>query len=355
MARFHSFVRIVARSPLLPWSAVVLVAILLGAVAVAGLDPSSVRPPAAAITTLTRITVAAALPPSPADPSVVRKPLEATAPSIATQPEPEPAPDPAGEEPAPPARDKQAPPATAGPRVAILLLGLGLDPALARAADDLPEAVALAWSVYADDPQPAQAAIRRRGREIWLELPVAHVDPARFDFGPLALSPRAPDGRNLERLTDALAGRDGLAGVVAESGAFALDPGRFGPPAAALKEQGLPLLLHGGFAGALAGEAASSAAVADGSMGVTTLPGTIDRFLDDLALRAIRDGQAIGVLRAHPLTIVRLGRWAEGTAGRGLTLVPPSMLLRPVPKEVAGTEADLHPAGHGRMVQRHGD
>lgn len=212
-------------------------------------------------------------------------------------------------------------------RVAVLLLGVGLDPVLTRTAMELSSPVAMGWSVYADDTQHDRAMMRGRGHEIWLELPVSRGDPSRFDAGPLALTPARSDAHNLQRLDAALARLPGLDGVVAEPGAFAASPQRLRPLSDLLAGRGLPLLLHGDFTRMVVAEPGIAAGRADRSMGVTTLAGAIDQVLDELALQAGRHGAALAVMRAHPLSIARLLRWQASLAGRGLTLVPPSLLL----------------------------
>jgi polysaccharide deacetylase 2 family uncharacterized protein YibQ len=322
LARFHRIFRVVARSTALPWSGVVLAVAVLGWIIVAGLDPDGVPLPVV-VGPLTRIDVAAAPPPPP--------PHESALVPAAVVPETTDGPD--RDEPAEETRAPQ------GSRVAILLTGMGLDPALVRAASELPKAVGFAWSVYADDPLEGQASVRRQGREVWLELPVSRGDPQRYDLGPLALSPARSDGQNLERLVAALERGQDLAGVVAEPGAFAPSPVRFEPVAGMLASHALPLLLHGEFARSMVEQASWSGTAANGSIGMTTRAELLDRFLDDLATRAEMDGAAIGVLRVHPLTVARTARWQERLAEWGLTLVPPSMLLHLPPTRAATANA----------------
>jgi polysaccharide deacetylase 2 family uncharacterized protein YibQ len=334
LARFHQIFLAICRAPALPWSAVVLVVMAMASVTVAGLGIEDQAPPAPFVGSLMQVPIAASLPPPPDH--AMPAPAEDHAAVV-------------GQEPATPEAA-----GTQVPGIALLLTGFGLDPVLTRAASELPRTVAFAWSVYADDPLPGQAAVQRQGREVWLELPVSRGDPARFDQGPLALSPARSDERNLERLTTILSRGSGLSGVVAEPGAFAPSPVRFRPLALVLQQRRLPLLLHGDFAATMAGQAGWGGAGANGSMGPATRADTIDRFLDQLASRANEDGRAIGVMRAHPLTIARILRWQHGIAAQGLTLVPPSTLLHaPLDPMVAVKTGPLAkgwaggPDGHG--------
>ncbi|WP_222182608.1 divergent polysaccharide deacetylase family protein [Geminicoccus harenae] len=291
----QSFRRL-CRFPLLPWA---LVGLLLAALAWAGgaavlAAPVGDAPAAVEVAILRMPATAAILPMGPPD----------AAPAAARPAEPN------------------------GARVAVILAGAGLDPALARAALDLPAPVALAWSAYADQPPPFQAELRRRGHEIWLDLPVSQGDPARFDAGPLAISPTRSDADNLDRLAGARHQVPAPAGVLLEPGAFGARPQRLLPVLAALEEHRLPVVLHGEFATLLAREASAEVGLAQGSLRVTSLPARVDEFLHMLGAAASADGRALGVLPSHPLAIERLARWLRGLPAEGLTLVAPSSLLR---------------------------
>ncbi|WP_159716595.1 divergent polysaccharide deacetylase family protein [Geminicoccus flavidas] len=229
-----------------------------------------------------------------------------------------------------------------GARVAVILAGAGLDPALARAALDLPAPVALAWSTYADQPPLFQAELRRRGHEIWLDLPVSQGDPARFDAGSLAISPTRSDADNLGRLAAARHQVPAPAGVLLEPGAFGARPQRLLPVLAALGEHRLPVVLHGEFATLLAREVPAEVELAAGSLRVTSLPARVDEFLQMLGAAATADGRALGVLPSHPLAIERLARWLRGMSAEGLTLVAPSSLLR--------SQVGVVPAEEGRAA-----
>ena len=326
MARFRRIFATIGRSAALPWSGVASIVAVLGWVIALGLDPDSVRPSPAVVGPLMQTEVAAALPP-PASEVVPHPSVDALSAS------PPPVLDGHQDQPVPEVQPPQA------PRVAILLTGMGLDPALVQAASALPKAVGFAWSVYADDPLAGQASVRRQGRDVWLEVPVSRGDPQRYDQGPLALSPARSDETNLQRLAAALDRGQDLAGVVAEPGAFAPSPARFEPLAQLLAARALPLLLHGTFARTMVEQAGWTGAAASGSIGMTTRSQLLDQFLDDLAVQAERDGAAIGVLRVHPLTIARVARWQARLAERDLTLVPPSMLLHGAPAAEATAEA----------------
>jgi polysaccharide deacetylase 2 family uncharacterized protein YibQ len=311
--------------PVPPWTGVVLLLAVLAWLAVDGLKPGLAgRAPAGSVDAV---------------PALVRTPEPVAAVAAAL-------PDPA-------TTAATGPPATPRGQVGLVLAGLGLDPALSRAASDLPAAIALAWSPYGGDPRADPADLRRRGREIWLDLPVSRGDPGRFDAGPLALSPARADDRNLQRLDMALAAVADPVGVVAQPGAYAAAPRRMRPLAAALARLRLPLLLHGDFARMVAAEAGGGAWAVEATMPVSTLASAIDRFLQELAARAERSGSALGVMVAHPLIIERLSRWSWELAERGLTLVPPSMLLRAADgRAVAAMRAT--PANGGVASRRDG-
>ncbi|WP_027136171.1 divergent polysaccharide deacetylase family protein [Geminicoccus roseus] len=313
------------RRPAVPWLAVVLV--LTGMVMLAAIARS--QPPVlpSGPTILVEIERSQVLP--PADPPVAKVPPgQHGSRAVADAP-------------------------GSGPRIAIILTGLGLDPVLARAALDLPDAVAVAWSPYSDDPLADQAPMRRAGHEIWLDLPISRGDPARFDAGPLALSPAKSDDQNLRRLRMALETVTDPAGVVMEPGAFAASPDRLGPVSAGLGELGLPLVLHGNFVRVVADAEQVAAVAADGWLEIHTVASVIDAFLEERARQARREGDVLLVVRSHPLSLDRLGRWLAKLPGEGLTLVAPSVLLR-APPDGRSLRAGIHPDKGGVARDRHG-
>jgi polysaccharide deacetylase 2 family uncharacterized protein YibQ len=208
------------------------------------------------------------------------------------------------------------------PKVALVLIGLGLERELRDAALTLPAPIGLQFSPYAPDLAALVARARGAGHEVLLELPwEAAGDPARdavLDAGidePLqrldwalaqasgyfALAGRAPGSAGSDQtkaVLDALA-RRGLALIE-------LGDDRLAPAAAAA---GLPY--------------ASARRTIDESPSVPT----IDRALAELEAEAVAAGSALGVARSHPASLDRLRRWAATLEAKGLVLAPVSAVL----------------------------
>ncbi len=208
-----------------------------------------------------------------------------------------------------------------GPRIALVVRGLGLARRPTVAAMGLVPDVALAFSPYA----PAVAAwlreARRLGHEVLLELPLANgrsgVDP-----GPLALVPG--DELALQRL---LARGPGIFALLLDPPEVAR-PG-LEQPVAALSRAGLGLIASRP-APALAPLArrhrvpyGAAAVVLDAEAD----PMAVDFALGRLEAVAEREGGAIGITGPLPLVFERLAQWLPGLAPRGFLLVPPSQIL----------------------------
>jgi polysaccharide deacetylase 2 family uncharacterized protein YibQ len=226
---------------------------------------------------------------------------------------------------------RQEPAAPGGsPRVAILLVELGLSRAAAEQAVSLPPAIAFAISPYAHDGAGWQVWTRSQGREAILTLPVMPAAASLDDAGPDALSPGGgalQAGLPLSRL---LARGRGYPAVALPAGAFAAAPARFEPLAAALAARGLGLIELGDRALAPVAARAGLAYLAaagpiDGDGGG---PG-IERALAAIESQALAQGRAIGYGRAIPITIERLAAWANSLPRKGIRLVGPGDLLQP--------------------------
>ncbi len=230
------------------------------------------------------------------------------------------------------------------PRVALVLAGVGLDPAASLAAiRALPAPVSLAVSPYATDLDPVLAAVRATGHEYLMSLP---LEPARYplnDPGPHALLSSQTPAQNQAALDWALSRAQGYVGVTGALGLtngerFAADAEDMHPVLRQLARRGLLYL--------------------DPRPGAARLPFVwgravdvvIDHPADPAAAEAAlprRDrlarahGSALGLVEAvRPDTITLLAAWAHGLAGRGLVLTPASALaLAPPAPAAPGTAA----------------
>jgi polysaccharide deacetylase 2 family uncharacterized protein YibQ len=263
------------------------------------------------------------LPPPPAPPSAVAREEPARLTALAA-PEPSNRDEQAG-------RDEQARPAPldpcSTPCVAVAVTGLGLASETTARALALPPPVALSFSPYAADLANWAAKVAAAGHPRLLDLP---LQPARYpedDAGPLTLLTDAPLAALDELMTALLADAEGSLGVLAAAGAFAAEPKRFGPIAAALKARKLALFeLAPAKLGEVAAKTPLTYATALAPAGEGGLA-AIERALGTAEAEALRYGRAMVAVPPLPAALDRVAAWIPTLAGKGLTLVPPSAIL----------------------------
>jgi uncharacterized protein len=230
--------------------------------------------------------------------------------------------------PLPPARGAAAAPTPSGPRIAIIVTGLGLsDLATREALRDLPAAVTFSFLPYAGDVPRRLAAARERGHQTMLDLPLEMLDLAG------AAPPGEGPSPNLERLRWIIDRGSGYLGLVMTDGdpAAAAPADRLRPLFAEVKAHGLDLVDAVAGDAAAPEQAAAAAglvhAAADRLIDREASRAAISRQLDALEQVARRRGWAIGVGSAYPVTIRSLAAWAEQLSAKGLVLAPLSAVF----------------------------
>lgn len=222
--------------------------------------------------------------------------------------------------------DLPRPDPCARPCVAVAVTGLGLAADPTARALALPAAVALSFSPYAGDLAIWTARARAEGHELLLDLPLQPVRYPEDDAGPLTLLVGEPAWERNETLTGLLAGREGWLAAASPAGAFAAEPERFAPIAAALKARGLGFVelgadklgrvaREGGLAFARAGRPGAGGAAA------------VDQALAAAAGEARRAGRALTALPPTPVALERLAAWIAGLEATGMALVPAGAIL----------------------------
>lgn len=224
-----------------------------------------------------------------------------------------------------------------GPRVALLIGGVGLSIRLAEEAiARLPPEVSLALSPYAPGLDPILTAARARGIETLMSLPFEPQGWPLNDPGDRAMLTGLPMEQNLDRMFWALSRAQGQIGVVGALGPlrgerFAAQPGALEAVQRILASRGLiyvdprPGAPGPGFAWGLAVDL-----VLDEPAGAAA----IDSRLAALEARARERGSAVGYAGdPSPVLVARVAAWAEGLARRGVVLAPVSaMIRRPEPR-----------------------
>lgn len=220
-----------------------------------------------------------------------------------------------------------------GPRVAILLGGLGLaanttNDAVAR----LPADVTLAFNPYGANLQAQVNRARTDGHEVMLQVPMEPFDFPANDPGPQTLLTNLSIEQNTDRLHWAMSRFSGYIGITNfMGGRFAADAAAFRPMLQELRARGLVYADDGSSPRTLSPQIANEIGLgyARGAATIDAVPTAekIDEALAALEDEAQRSGQALGIASAVPITIERLVRWSRNLDRRGITLVPVSAII----------------------------
>ena len=213
------------------------------------------------------------------------------------------------------------------PKVAVLLVGLGLERELLDAALTLPAPISLQFSPYAPDLPALVARARGAGHEVLLDLPMEPADYPASDPGPHTLLAAGGRDENLARLHWVLAQASGYVALAGEGARFA-GSDQAEAVLDVLARRGLALIELGDrqLAPTAAGAGlpyASTRRMIDDDPSVLA----VDRALAALESEALAAGSALAVARGHPVSLERLRRWAATLEGKGLVLAPASAVL----------------------------
>ena len=216
----------------------------------------------------------------------------------------------------------------AGPRVAIVLAGLGVSANLTRQAmENLPASVTFAFPPYSYEVDRAVTLARAKGHEVLLQVPMEPFDYPDNDPGPHTLLTSLSIEQNLDRLHWLMSRFQGYVGIINYMG------GRFvtseQPLAPVLKEtakRGLIFVDDGSVPRSLAGQitAANSLTFAKAEILLDAVPTPthIDQALTRLEALARERGTAVGIASVLPTSIERIAEWAKAAQARGILLVP---------------------------------
>jgi len=214
------------------------------------------------------------------------------------------------------------------PKIAIMVLGLGLQADATLAALALPGVMSLQFSPYSVDLASWFEQARVAGHEVLIDLPMEPTDYPASDPGPHTILAEGRESDNLDRLLWVLSRAPGYLAVAGRSGRLANDNQGVPPILDVLAERGLGMIEIGndGFA-----EAASAAELpyvgAAAAIDESPAGDAIDYALAALEAEALANGSALGVAQAYPISLERLALWAGTLDDKGLQLVPASALM----------------------------
>jgi len=218
------------------------------------------------------------------------------------------------------------------PRIAIVLEGLGIGAnSTAEALAKLPAPVTYAFAPFGTDLERWVARARGEGHEVLLQIGMEPFNYPDNDPGPQTLLASLNAEQNIDRLHWFLSRFQGYVGVTSLMGArFTATDQALSPVIREIGKRGLIWFDNGtsprSVAGQISGAGNVAFARADAVLDAVPTAAQIDEALARLEATARSRGVAIGAASALPVTIERVAQWAKAAEGRGVMLVPLSMV-----------------------------
>jgi polysaccharide deacetylase 2 family uncharacterized protein YibQ len=215
-----------------------------------------------------------------------------------------------------------------GPKVAIVVGGLGVSVSTTRLAmTKLPGAVTFAFMPYDSGVDGQVTAARAEGHEVLLQVPMEPFDYPDNDPGPQTLLTTLNLDQNIDRLHWLMSRFQGYVGIANHMGArFTATEVALAPVLKEMAKRGLIYVDDGSSPRSLAGQIAGANnlpfAKAEVVLDAVATSAHIDRALARLEALAKEHGSAVGVAQALPGSIERIAQWAKAAEARGIVLVP---------------------------------
>lgn len=223
-----------------------------------------------------------------------------------------------------------------GPRIAIVLAGLGVSAsATEQAIEKLPGPVTLAFKPYGSDVDRLATRARADGHEVLLQVPMEPFDYPDNDPGPQTLLTSLNGEQNRDRLHWLMSRFQGYVGIANFMGArFTASEPSMVPLLKETAKRGLIYVDDGSSPRSLAGQIAGANNLpfvkAEIALDAVPTPSHIDRALTRLEAMAREYGTAVGIASVQPASVERIARWAKAAESRGFVLVPISAVaLKP--------------------------
>jgi polysaccharide deacetylase 2 family uncharacterized protein YibQ len=218
------------------------------------------------------------------------------------------------------------------PIIAIVIGGLGISASgTADALAKLPATVTFALAPYGADLEKLADRARADTHELLLQVPMEPFEYPDNDAGPQTLLTSLTTEQNVDRLYWLMSRFQGYVGLVNYMGArFTASEQGLAPVLRDVAKRGLIYVDDGSSARSIAGQIAGTNnlpfAKTDVVLDAVPTPVEIDRALARLEMKARDTGFAVGFATAQPATIARVADWAKKVEGRGIFLVPITMV-----------------------------
>jgi len=213
------------------------------------------------------------------------------------------------------------------PLVAVVFTELGMSRAKTHKVLQLPGAITLAFSPYAEGLEDWVRQSRAAGHEVLLEVPMEPPSYPSDDPGPRALLTSLGPTQNLDRL-DWLLGRfQGYIGIMETMGGrFATSQIHLEPVLDTLKRRGLLYVDRRRGASSVSGEMAAEIDLlrvgAEIEVDIDPAPLEIERRLLAAENRAQRTGTVVLIAHPYPVTVTAISDWLDTFEEKAMTLAP---------------------------------
>lgn len=217
---------------------------------------------------------------------------------------------------------------TKGPRIAIIMGGMGISQTYTQSAiSELPASVTFAFAPYGNSLARWVTRARQEGHEILLQIPLEPFDYPDNDPGPHTLLSTLPNKANIDRLHWLMSRITNYVGVINYMGAkFTTLAPKLGKTLTEIKERGLLFIDDGSSQRSLSGDVAAGINLPYGKADITLDLVPSENEIDSRLLRleqiARTRGVAIAITSGLPITIRKLKAWIKDVNQRGFTVVP---------------------------------
>ncbi len=217
-----------------------------------------------------------------------------------------------------------------GAKIAVVVTGLGLSTeGTAAAISKLPGEISLSFSPYGSGLAASIAKARENGHEALLDLPLEQANFPQHDPGPMAVLTSHSPGEAIEHLDVVLGKAGGYVGLLAPLGSPVTVGESWPLMLQELKERGL-LFVGDGLVG-IDDKAMPAAGFATLVADAPAFRTAVDAKLARALAAAQRDGSAIIVISARPVSFERVLAFIASLPEKNVTLVPVSAIVHPEP------------------------
>ncbi|WP_187289045.1 divergent polysaccharide deacetylase family protein [Fulvimarina pelagi] len=227
-----------------------------------------------------------------------------------------------------------ASPSRMGPRVAIVVGGLGISQSgTLSAIRNLPSEVTLAFAANGNSLARWMQEARRGGHELLLQMPMEPVGYPTNDPGDNTVTSEQMNAEDFSSVLASLGQMTNYVGVMNYlGGQLTSDASALHPFMSELARRGLMYLDDGSSARSVAVDLAETTSIPAGAADLVLDDvqdaGEISRRLDQLEQIARTRGHAIGVASAFETTTSVIGSWIREAERRGITVTPVSSVVR---------------------------